>query len=268
MAAIPPHRDVQPLLRQSLADDLASRIRQLIVRREHKPGDRLPSIAEMARHFGVGSPTVREALRKLQMVGVVAIRHGSGVYVGRHQDTLVIPNPVYDGAASRKLLVDLIEARIPIELKSAALAAEQGTDEHLAALDELLARASASLDDGALLNQTNLGFHRGIAVASGNVVLRQLLEVLSSLFREEQRMILDIHGSRRHDHEEHVRILDALRRHDAALAMERMRGHLEGVREVLLRWDPVASPVGGDGDRPAPNRAAGALDAFFDASRR
>jgi GntR family transcriptional repressor for pyruvate dehydrogenase complex len=240
--------ELRPLLRQSLADDLATRIRQLIQRRDYKPGDRLPSIADMARDFGVGSPTVREALRKLQTVGIVAIRHGSGVYVGQHQDTLLIPNPIYDGSASRKLLLDLIEARIPIELKSAALAAEHATDEHLAELSALLERASANLDDGALLNQTNLSFHRQIAVASGNLVLQQLLEVLSSLFREEQRMILDIHGSRRDDHEEHVRILDALRRKDATMAVERMRGHLEGVQSVLLRWDPATSPVTGAGD--------------------
>ena len=56
-------------------------------------------------------------------------------------------------------------------------------------------------------------------------------------------MILDIHGSRCQDHAEHLEILDAVRRGDPALAGERMRAHLEGVRGVLLRWDPVTSPV-------------------------
>ena len=232
-----------PVPRQSLADDLARRIRQLIQQRQHKAGDRLPSIAEMARLFGVGAPTLREALKKLETVGVVAIRHGSGVYVAQHHDTLVIPNPVYDVAASKKLLLDLIEARIPIEVRSASLAAEHATPEDVAELTALLDEASANLDDGALLNQTNLAFHRQIALASGNAVLLQLLKVVSSLFREEQRMILDIHGSRRQDHAEHLEILDAVRRGDRELAGERMRDHLEGVREVLLRWDPVTSPV-------------------------
>jgi GntR family transcriptional repressor for pyruvate dehydrogenase complex len=234
---------LKPVLRQSLADDLAQRIRQLIQRRKHNAGDRLPSIAEMARYFGVGAPTLREALKKLETMGVISIRHGSGVYVARHHDTLVIPNPVYDGAASKKLLLDLIEARIPIELQSASLAARNAAPGHLDELTELLDRASANLDDGALLNQTNLAFHRQIALASGNAVLFQLLKVLSSLFREEQRVILDIHGSRRQDHQEHMGILDALRRKDPQLAAERMRAHLEGVHEVLLRWAPIASPV-------------------------
>ena len=231
---------LKPVLRQSLADDLAQRIRQLIQGRKHRAGDRLPSIAEMSRHFGVGAPTLREALKKLETIGVVSIRHGSGVYVAQHHDTLVIPNPVYDGAASKKLLVDLIEARIPIELKSAALAAENATAEHLAELTALLERASANLDDGALLNQTNLSFHRQIAVASGNVVLRQLLDVITSVFRAEQRVILDIFRAREADHREHVAICDVLRARDAERAAALMLSHLEGVRRRIEQWDPAA----------------------------
>jgi GntR family transcriptional regulator, transcriptional repressor for pyruvate dehydrogenase complex len=232
-----------PLLRLSLSDDLAQRVMRMIQGGTYQAGDRLPAIAMLARDFGVGSPTVREALKKLETVGVVSIRHGSGVYVNRTPDNLVISNPLHPGAVSKKLLTDLIEARIPIEVQSATLAAAHATPEHLAELRELLARAGASLDDDALLNTTNLAFHRGIARASGNTVLRQLLEVLSSLFRQEQRLILGIHGSRRQDHAEHLAIFEALERRDEALAAQRMREHLEGVRDVLLRWDPDAHPV-------------------------
>ena len=234
---------IQPVLRQSLTDDLAQRIRQLIARREYQPGDRLPAITEMARHFAVGGPTVREALRKLETVGVVDIRHGSGVYVGRLSDALVISNPVYGGAISKKLLVDLIEARIPIEVQSVTLAAQHATPADLDELRDLLARAGATLDDATLLNQTNLAFHRVIARASDNAVLLQLLEVLGSLFKQEQRVILDIHGSQARDHAEHLQILEALTRRDARQAGDRMRAHLEGVRDVLRRWDPAAHPV-------------------------
>ena len=230
----------EPVPRQSLPDDLAQRIRGIIQAGEYRSGDRLPAIAQLARRFGVGSPTVREALKKLETVGVVDIRHGSGVYVGRTQNALLITNPVFDDTVSKKLLVDLIEARIPIEVKSIALAADNATPEHLREMRALLARAGDSLDDAALLNETNLAFHRQIALASGNTVLHQLLEVLSSVFRKEQRLILAIHGSSRDDHAEHVGILEALESRDRDLAVARMRTHLERVREMLLRWDENA----------------------------
>jgi GntR family transcriptional repressor for pyruvate dehydrogenase complex len=233
----------EPVLRQSLSDDIAQRISQLILAGEYETGARLPAITQMARQFGVGGPTLREALKRLETVGVVDIRHGSGVYVARPPDSLLMSNPVIEVAASKKLLVDLIEARIPIELQTVALAASHATPEHLAEMERLLTQAGASFDDSTLLNQTNLSFHRQIALASGNVVMHQILEVLSTLFREEQRMILAIHGRREDDHAEHLEILAALVARDAELATSRMRIHLERVRDMLRAWDPSTNPV-------------------------
>jgi GntR family transcriptional repressor for pyruvate dehydrogenase complex len=234
----------EPVLRTSLSDDIAQRITQLIQTGAHGPGARLPAISQMARQFGVGAPTLREALKKLETVGVVEIRHGSGVYVGKSPDSLLISNPVLEAAApSKKLLTDLIEARIPIELQTAALAATQATPAHLDEMERLLAQAGQSFDDAALLNQVNLAFHRQIALASGNVVMHQILDVLSNLFRQEQRLILNIHGRREDDHQEHVEIYAALRARDAGLAASRMQSHLERVRDMLRQWEPPNPPA-------------------------
>lgn len=232
-----------PVLKQSLSDDLAQRIKQLIDDGAYAPGDRLPSISEMARRFGVGAPTLREALKKLETVGAVVVRHGSGVYVGEGHDTLLLPNPVLGGAPSKKTLLDLIGARIPIEVQAVRLSAEHATPEDLGRMEDLLAQAEARLDDDAALNAVNMAFHREIAAASGNGVLHQLLGVLTRLFREEQRAILNIYGSRAQDHAEHRQILEAIRQRDPDLAAERMRAHLEGVREALLRWSPGEAPL-------------------------
>jgi GntR family transcriptional repressor for pyruvate dehydrogenase complex len=234
---------LEPVARQSLPDDLAHRIRELITAEGHEPGSRLPSINAMARRFGVGHPTLREALRRLEAVGAVEIRHGSGVYVGRNPNTLLITNPIHSGPVSRKLLLDLIEARIPVELHSVALAARNAQEADLAEMKRLLAHAGQNLGDDTVLSETNMAFHQRVALASGNAVIAEILDVLSNLFHDEQRMILDIHGSRQNDHREHERILEALEARDEPLAVERMSAHLEGVRTVLLNWDPKANPV-------------------------
>ncbi|MDQ2667559.1 MAG: FadR family transcriptional regulator [Gemmatimonadota bacterium] len=233
----------EPVLRQSLSDDIAQRIIELIQGAKYTPGSRLPPISLMARQFGVGGPTLREALKKLETLGVVDIRHGSGVYVGRSPDSMLISNPVYAATASKKLLVDLVEARIPIEVQTAALAARHATDAHLDEMGRLLTQAGRSFDDTSLLNQHNLAFHQHIALASGNTVMHELLGVLWGLFRNEQRMILDIHGRREDDHQQHVEIHRALQDHDEALAVSRMSSHLERVAATLRRWDPVTHPV-------------------------
>jgi len=235
---------LSPVLRQSLPDDLAQRIKALIEADGYAPGDRLPSIAVMARRFGVGAPTLREAIKKLETLGAVVVKHGSGVYVGERPNPLFVPNSVLAGAPSKKTLVDLIEARVPIETTAVALAARHASADDLAAMQALLDRAEANLDDDDVLNATNMAFHTAIAAASGNTVLHQLSDVLARLFQDEQRVIIDIFGSRERDHAEHVGILDALRARDEALAVERMRTHLEGVRAALLQWDGDGAPDG------------------------
>ena len=235
----------RPVNKQSLSDRLARRITQMIQSGDYSEGDRLPSIVEMARRFGVGHPTVREALAKLETIGAVEVRHGSGVYVTRSENFLVFASPDYRGTVTKKLLVDLIRARTPLEIQSVADAARNATDEDISEMRRLLAAAGEKLDDEGTLNTVNMSFHHQIALASGNTVVTRLLEVLSELFADEQRMILRVFGiSRERDHQEHLGILEALEQRNKALAVERMRSHLHGVEEALLRWNPEFHPVG------------------------
>lgn len=227
-----------PVEKSSLVDDLAERIVGMIRNRTYQPGDRLPAITEMARSFGVGHPSMREALKQLEAVGVVEIKHGSGVYVRTGDDILLVGNPVFGGIPSKKLMLDLISARIPIETTSAELAARNVTDDQIERMTELLVKAAEHLRDDAVLNKMNMAFHREIAAASDNIVLAQIQEVLTNLFQNEQRAILDIFGSREKDHDEHEGILEAIRSRDPALARERMNEHLDGVRQAIWQWDP------------------------------
>ncbi len=233
---------LKPVARESLVDRLAGEIRTSINSGDYTLGERLPTIMEMARRFGVGHPTVREALKKLEAIGVVEIRHGSGVYVTRTQDVLLMASD-YSGKVTKKLLLDLIQARAPIEAQSAALASRNGTEEHFAEMRRLLTTAGENLDNDSVLNSVNMAFHRQIASASGNAVITQLLDVMQTLFTDEQRLILGIFGSRKRDHEEHLSIFAALEQRQEQLATERMRQHLDGVAAAIERWDPQHHPV-------------------------
>jgi GntR family transcriptional repressor for pyruvate dehydrogenase complex len=233
----------EPVVKQSLPDKLARQIRGTIQSGNYRRGDRLPPIVEMAKRFEVGQPSIREALKKLEAMGVVQIRHGAGVFVTRSEEVLVLASPDYAGTVTKKLLLDLIQARIPIESQSVADCVKNATPEQVQALKRILASASKHLDDDEILNSVNMEFHGKIAEASGNSVTAQLLAVLHELFTEEQRLILGIFGSREEDHRDHLQILKAIEQRDEALAVKRMRSHLESVREAIQRWDPEDHPV-------------------------
>jgi GntR family transcriptional repressor for pyruvate dehydrogenase complex len=233
----------EPVVKQSLPDKLARQIRGTIQNGNYRRGDRLPPIVEMARRFEVGQPSIREALKKLEAMGVVQIRHGSGVFVTRSEEVLVLASPDYAGTVTKKLLLDLIRARIPIEIQSVADCVKNATPEQVRELKRILTNAGQHLADDEVLNSVNMEFHGKVAEASGNSVTAQLLAVLHELFTDEQRLILDIFGSREDDHEDHLQILEAIERRDEALAVERMRSHLESVHASIQRWDPEHHPV-------------------------
>ena len=233
----------EPVVKQSLPDKLARQIRGTIQSGNYRRGDRLPPIVEMAKRFEVGQPSIREALKKLEAMGVVQIRHGSGVFVTRSEEVLVLASPDYAGTVTKKLLLDLIRARIPIEVQSVADCVRKATPEQVRDLRRILTNAGQHLGDDEVLNSVNMDFHGKIAEASGNSVTAQLLAVLHELFTEEQRLILGIFGSREKDHKDHLGILEAIERRDETLAVERMRSHLESVHASIQRWDPEHHPV-------------------------
>lgn len=222
---------------KKLPNELAERIQQQIRDDAMQAGDRLPSITALASEYGVGAPTVREALKRLEIAGVITIRHGSGVYVRERRDGALVTGPVLTPVLSKKVLLDLIEARAAVEVTGAGLAASHATDAQLDDMRALLTNAEANMGDDDVLNEVNMAFHRGIADASGNGVLRQVLEVLTSLFAREQRMILEIQDSRQEDHAQHLAIYHALRARDPERARASMSSHLAKVRHDLEQWD-------------------------------
>ncbi|MGH3369332.1 MAG: winged helix-turn-helix domain-containing protein, partial [Nocardioidaceae bacterium] len=69
------------VVRRSLADDLAASVLELIADQQLAAGDQLESVRSLAERFQVAVPTMRESLRRLEAIGAVELRHGSGVYV-------------------------------------------------------------------------------------------------------------------------------------------------------------------------------------------
>ena len=219
------------LVRRQLLDDVSEGILDLIRTQGLSAGDRLPSARELAARFAVATPTLREALRRLEATGVVEIRHGSGVYVRDHS-RLILANPHHQGLA-HDTIMHLLAAREVIEPHCAELAARSCTPEQLAELRAILDAASAALGDDAELSASNMAFHRAIAHHAGNPVLAEMVDTIVDIYGPEQQQILRLHGDRRADHTEHVEILAALAAHEPTRAATLMRRHLAGVRQVI-----------------------------------
>lgn len=235
--------------RSSGSDLLTERVVELVRTQNLAPGDRLPSVQALARRFGVAAPTIREVLRRLQAVGMVEIRHGSGVYVRRPAASLILPNP-HPGRLDREVILDLLDARGIIEPTLAGLAAERATDAEIRELERVLERAEANLEGvERVLGRLNMDFHRTVARVSRNRVLGPIIDSLCSIYEDEQLVVLRLYNDRVRDYQQHVGILDALRGRDPDQARRRMERHLRDVQGVFLEREAVVEEEGLTGSR-------------------
>lgn len=229
---------MKPIIKTTLADNLAQELLTFIEKQGYRAGQKLPSTTEIAKNFGVGLPTLREALKKLDAMGSINVRHGSGIYVGEHVNSLFLMNPMFSkGPSSKKQLLDLIDARIQFEGAAASLAAKNADKKQLEMMESILKEAENNLQNDDVLNQVNMGFHREISVASGNTVFTQIIGILSSIFNKEQLLLIGIFRSRKKDHQMHVKIFEAIKERNEKKAGSLMHEHLLEVRKSIQRWD-------------------------------
>ncbi|MGP7795533.1 FadR/GntR family transcriptional regulator [Sphingomonas sp. CLY1604] len=193
-------------------------------------GDKLPTEREVADRFGVARTTVREAMVALEMLGIIEMRRGSGVYVIRLPDDDVSTADLDIGA------FELIEARRVVEGEIAALAAKYITAEQIKHLEGLLVDMEHA--DVQKAEAADRSFHMVVAEASGNGALVAASEFLWDLRERAPLAQMILHRARGPGYDarinEHARILASLRTGDPVKARSAMRSHLDRVLNHLL----------------------------------
>jgi len=222
-----------PVQTKRAFEEVAEQIREQLSQGLLKPGDRLPPERELAERFGLSRNTVREALRALEMSGLLELRKGAtgGAFIREGQSDAVISgfNDLY--RLGYILPDDLAEARLIVGTEIARLACQRATEEELAALDDNLDASdiAAAKGDDALRLQVNLNFHALMARAARNPVLIILIDALNDIHQRLLRVMIpaentQIVAARR-------RIVCYLRDRDEDGAVSALREHLIALRK-------------------------------------
>ena len=210
-------------------------IQRLIVDGALKPGERLPPERELAARLSVSRSSVRDAIRILELAGLVVPRQGEGTVVADLAPENVAAPIAAALLRKRELIGELLDVRRMIEPTLAARAAERATPEEIARLEEILERQAAKAARGEPTVDEDGEFHYQIALAAKNGVVRSVLDVLMQLLRETRARSLQAPGRPRRSLEGHRRIVEAIARHDPEGAERAVRLHLEEIEAIVMK---------------------------------
>ncbi|MEV6810303.1 FadR/GntR family transcriptional regulator [Streptomyces sp. NPDC051132] len=221
------------------ARDLQERIKRLIVDERLPSGAPLPTEPELMRLLGASRNSVREALKALQAMGIVEIRHGFGTYVGSMSFA-----PMIEGLAFRTVaghyrgedsLLQLLELREAVETGLVSRLAGRLPQTDLVALEALVERMEREAAEGTGLAATDRAFHATLYRGLDNVLLGEVLEAFWDAFHRVQRDLVAAPQDPRVTCRQHREILDAVRSGDSLRAERAIRDHFGHLRARLSR---------------------------------
>ncbi|MBI1724181.1 MAG: FadR family transcriptional regulator [Candidatus Tectomicrobia bacterium] len=255
---------LRPVKKTRLYEDVVAQVQRLIRTKKLTPGERLPSERELAAALAIGRPSVREALRTLDSMGLIEVRSGQGAflrnlsldpYLASIRESLAFLLDVRE-----ETLLELWEVRQGLEEQIARLAARRRGEADLVRLRALTGEMERGLGAPEEVVRSGMAFHRALCAAAGNGVLLTVWEAIAGLIEKGQRRIVGAPGQPREAFAKHEALLAAVEAGDAEGARRAMRGHMEAegrhLREALASARRNGRK-GGSGGRSAKEQREG-----------
>jgi GntR family transcriptional regulator, transcriptional repressor for pyruvate dehydrogenase complex len=227
-------RLITPIKKTRIAEEVADRIRVLMLDGTFPPGQPLPSERHLAERFGVSRGSIRDALRTLETIGLLETRHGQGTFPHELSvDRLVAP--LASVMAYRSDLQDeLLDVRRMFEPAVARVAAERATDDDLAELQRLLDVQRQKVKAGQSAIAEDTAFHAILARSTRNRVIMSIMATLNDLLVDSRTQSLRQKGRPSRSIDGHEAVVAALRRKDPEGASQAMYNHIDQIADIQM----------------------------------
>ena len=232
-----------PIRSKRLYEEIVEQIKRLISDGKLKPGDKLLPERELAEKLGVSRASVREAIRTLDMLGVIDTRPGGGTFIrSTDSDDIIRPLAMFL-AVERNSLLDMFEMRRIFETATASLAAQRATQEELEEIHSMLAsmRDGLNVQDPEKGEEFDAAFHYAVAEATHNSLLIKLFKTVSAEFAKansvaRRRLYQDNIQNAQKLVDQHTEIYEAIKSNLPEAAAEAMLAHLLFAEGELRKW--------------------------------
>jgi GntR family transcriptional regulator, transcriptional repressor for pyruvate dehydrogenase complex len=230
----PKFRVVRPSEKNGMmTEEVVTQVREMIQHGKLRPGDRLPPERDLAKQLGISRASLRTGLRFLSAIGVLTSRHGSGTYIATGPPALD-SEPLSMLAALHGFTTEkMFEARRLVEVAVAGLAAENATEDQLRLMSDEVTETYAALDNPQEYLVHDFGFHRAVAVASGNPILATFMEMVADILYERRCKTIGRSRDLKESVEMHRKIYHAIRARNADAARAAMSEHLILAEQAL-----------------------------------
>ena len=228
---------MQTIKRISLVDSIVEHILQAVREKRFLPGEKIPPERELTISLGVSRTALREAIKRLESLGILSVRQGDGTYVrsGAENKEQAFRRGMRDLFSIGDIhMRDFLEARELIESKAVALAAERATDEELRRLEYLQECLENSMNDREQFLRYDIEFHRYLMEISRNPILLRFSWCVNNLLSEQIKRSVTTHENLQSALEAHSEIVKAVCSRNPARAEEALKYHLKRISVLLL----------------------------------
>lgn len=218
---------ITPIPKTTLAQTAFEQLISHVVMGRWKPGDRIPPERDLCQQLGIARTSLREALKAMELVGMVDSRVGDGTFVCPRSEFLSRPLLWAFTGVDHDELHDIMEARRIIEISLAGLAAERASGEEIAKIGEALQLMRDCIARGDSGLDADMAFHMAVATGAHNEALRNAVQLLRNLTRQWIYFKLLKSGVPSQVLRRHEAIYRAILKRRPAAARNEMRRHLE-----------------------------------------
>ena len=230
-----PHK-LKPIKPKRISDQVFDQLRELIFRGEFKAGEKILTERELAEAFGVSRTSVRDAINKLVVMGLLDQKQGQGTFVRapESQEKSILATMVESQGAS---ISDLLEVRMGLECNAAAMAASRAVEKDFQFMEKSIEEMQKEVKSGRLGTEADASFHMAIAYATNNplqvFIMKNFYDFLFTGIKVNLEGLYKIPSNVDTILEQHTLIYQAIRKGNPEAAHQAMKQHIKFVYDFF-----------------------------------
>lgn len=218
--------------RYTLSKIVSDNLRQYIIEKKLKTGEKLPAERELAKMMEVSRVMIREALRSLESTGIIVIRHGEGAFVNTNDSSVILNHLLYFWKLNNEKINELFELRHVLERAAIEQIIISGKVDHLKELENIIDRMKET-SESKKFQEYDIEFHSCLIKATENDLFVQLTDIIIEYFSSISHSQMDL-AERNKTVNEHQLILEAVKQKNKKLALQFLKEHLEYSKKYIL----------------------------------